>query len=91
MRGLESAPKGQFAVHFVHRRNRTAGLKRARVGAVIVHFFSGNNIGVVDHLIGGFFLAGFPREDVIGVLAWAVRTVGPAGNLVGSAQASNAP
>ena len=35
-----------------------------------------DNLGVVDHLLSGFFIAGFPQENVIVMLALTMRSAG---------------
>ena len=73
MGGLKGAPDGQLAIHFVHAGHAAAGFQRAGMGAVVVDHLFGDHFGAVDGLIGRFFVAHLPQEDVVVMLARAMR------------------
>ena len=43
---------------------------------VVINHFLGHNFGGVDHLFGGFFITGFPQEDMVVMLTFAMRAAG---------------
>ena len=73
---LKRAVNRQLAVHLVHAGHGPAGFQRARMGAVVVHRLFGNDLGIVDDLLGAFLVAHFPQEDVVVMLARAVSAAG---------------
>ena len=76
VRRLERAVKRQLALDLVERRDALAGLERAGVDARIGNHLPDGDVGLGEGRIGGRLVAGLPGEDVVVMLALAVRALG---------------
>ena len=76
MRRLEGAIEGEFALHLVHGGQRLAGFQRRGMGAVVEEDFLGGDRGGGEGLVRPVLVAELPVEDVVVVLAGAMRPFG---------------
>ena len=75
MRRLEGAPERQLAFDLVERGDALAGLERRGMDALIEDQLLDRDIGLAESGIGRVLVADGPLEDVVVVLARAVRAV----------------
>ena len=68
--------KRQLALDLVERGDALAGLERARMHARIDDHLLDRHVGLGEGRVGRRLVAGLPVEDVVVVLALAVRAVG---------------
>ena len=76
VRRLERAPQRQLALDLVERGDALAGLERAGVHARIGDHLLDGHVRLLEGRVGRGLVAGLPVEDVVRVLALAVRAVG---------------
>ena len=82
MRRLEGAPDRQLALDLVERADALAGFQRRRMGAVIGDHLLDRHLGLLEGGVGQVLVADGPLEDVVVVLARAVRAGGLAGEVL---------
>ncbi len=82
MRGLEGAPDRQLAPDLVERADALAGLQRRRMGAVVGEHLLDRHIRLAEGGVGQVLVADGPLEDVVMVLARAMRARGLAGEIL---------
>ena len=76
VRRLEGAVDRELAPDLVHRGDAGAGLQRRRVDALIGDQLLDRHRGLGEGTVGRLAVADLPGEDVVVVLALAVRAVG---------------
>src|SRR5208282_6511776 len=76
MRRLKRTPQRQFALDFVERGDALTGLEWARVTARINDELPDRHVGFGKGRISRGLVAGLPGEDVVVMLALAVRAFG---------------
>ena len=79
MRGLERAPDRQFALDLVEGADALAGFQRRRMGAVIGDHLLDRHLRLAEGGVGQILVADGPFENVVVMLARAMR----AGRLAG--------
>ncbi len=67
--GLRITPEGQLAADLVHVGDAAACLHRSGMNPGVDDVFGDDHIGVGEHGLGGLFVAGFPIEAVVVLLA----------------------
>src|SRR5512145_2434765 len=73
MRRLERAPNRQLALDLVERSKALAGFKWTGVNALVGDELLYHHLGLLERGVGRFLVADLPGEDVVMVLALAVR------------------
>ena len=81
VRRLAGEVGGEFAADRIERGHRAAGLQRAGVHARVVHVLRDRHSRTGKHRVGSGFVAGFPGEDVVVVVALTVRAFGFTGQV----------
>ena len=76
VRRLEGAVDRHLAVDLVVGRDAAAGLERTRVDALVGDQLLGHDLAAGQRLLGGVGVAELPVEDVVVVIALAVRALG---------------
>ena len=76
VRRLERAPDRELALDLVEGSDALAGLERAGVDALIGDQLLDGDVGLAEGRIGRVLVAHLPGEDVVVVLARAVRALG---------------
>ena len=82
VRRLRSDEGGQVAFDRVKAGHAATGLQRARVHAGVVHVLRDGDFGLGKSSVCGRLVTGIPSEDVVVVVALAVRTLGLAREVV---------
>ena len=82
MRRLERAPDRQLALDLVEGADALAGLQRRRMGAVIGDHLLDRHLRLAEGGVGQVLVADRPFEDVVVMLARAVRAGGLAGEVL---------
>ncbi len=82
MRRLERAPDRQFALDLVEGADALAGFERRRMGAVIGDHLFHRHIRLAEGGVGQVLVAHRPFENVIVMLAGAMRAHGLAGEIL---------
>ena len=82
MRGLEGAPDRQLALDLVERADALAGLQRRRMGAMVGDHLLDRHLRLAEGGVGQILVADGPLEDVVVVLARAMRARRLAGEVL---------